>query len=494
MWLGNRFYATAHDVRAAFQIAAQHGHLEVCMWLTERYLTADDVRADNNAAFRGAAQHGHLEVCKWLTERCLTADDVCADNNAAFRIAAQHGHLDVCNWLTETHLMAQDECPQPAQLRAQPVQTPECPPPAAETQTLKCPPPVADVHPQPTQTPECPPPAAETQTPECPPPAADVHPQPTQTPECPPPAAETQTLKCPPPAAEVRPLPIQTPLFDNYTLFTTKPFKGFAGRFRQLVIQNVGPRKDEVKRFVEKLRDRMNECDFRLYSRPEAFFPSVPTGKNSYIILNDGVFDTSDLDQDDSVTWVWYALDDGQFATQAAYMRMSPALTATRAHRTVAGVRVRAAGEALMFFPCTFTDLMLRVGAMPPDVLIYWFAGDCAPMALVETGAPNCPWRVYTPALNKLLARSNTELLFGVGESTLMSPGVREVLAAVAVKTLGAPSVFPMYTYTRCPDNYNVPMGSVMADRDGSFRRYAWETTHASLYACSRPTLETAGL
>lgn len=89
------------DQLNAFQIACQHGHLEVAQWLTKRFsLTPANARASHNYALRQACGQGHLELVQWLTEYFkLKPDDARACSNWALRCACSNGHLELAQWL-----------------------------------------------------------------------------------------------------------------------------------------------------------------------------------------------------------------------------------------------------------------------------------------------------------------------------------------------------------------------------------------------------------
>lgn len=319
----------------------------------------------------------------------------------------------------------------------------------------------------------------------------------------------SQTPECPPPAAEVHAQPTQTLLFDKYTLFTTKPFKGFAGRFRQLVIQDVGARKEQVKKFVEKLRDRMNECDFKLYSRPEAFFPSVPPSvRNSFahIILNDGILDMSDLDQTDTNTWVWYALGNDQFATEAAYMHMSsdrhvPELSDHPEPKTksvTVGDPIISSHDwsPMMGFTCTLFSLKTIMMNAPKDTRVFWVTGHGLRLVFTKGHADVI---VENVALVQALSHIKKPLVFCASKNTMELPAMRNALACMIADLVTMHSIFPLYSYhvngikLNNAKRYTAPASAVVVGEDGNWKvclpgRDLNE--RGELYACSQCELE----
>lgn len=109
----------------AIQNAAEHGHLDLIVWISEK--RPEYVNQRNTSIMDFAARNGHLEIVTWLhnnrTDGCSKAamDDAaemghlevvkflhenrtegCTD--WAMNYAAQNGHLDVVEWLFENRL------------------------------------------------------------------------------------------------------------------------------------------------------------------------------------------------------------------------------------------------------------------------------------------------------------------------------------------------------------------------------------------------------
>lgn len=92
----------AADNFAAFQLAAERGHLDVLKYLAEK--APDKFSNMIFYAFRSTVEHGHLDVLKYLEEK-ITSDKlqemIAANNFEAFRLAITSGHLNVLNYLAE---------------------------------------------------------------------------------------------------------------------------------------------------------------------------------------------------------------------------------------------------------------------------------------------------------------------------------------------------------------------------------------------------------
>jgi antitoxin component HigA of HigAB toxin-antitoxin module len=89
-------------MREQIQTTCKMGDLIAVKWLA-RWLTAADVRADDNLAFRNACASGNLELVKYLVAQYgLTAADARARNNAALIGACEGNHEHLAEYLVET--------------------------------------------------------------------------------------------------------------------------------------------------------------------------------------------------------------------------------------------------------------------------------------------------------------------------------------------------------------------------------------------------------
>lgn len=117
------------------------------------------------------------------------------------------------------------------------------------------------------------------------------------------------------------------PLFDEFKLHATADyvFRRFSGCIRQLIIQGVDtPTKAAwVAEFVQELTARMRKCEYKVFLRPEPWFPKVPSlyPYHIYVVINQGVIPVDDLDQSELAEW--HALEGRHFATAAAFLALS---------------------------------------------------------------------------------------------------------------------------------------------------------------------------
>jgi len=95
-------------LKLCFQEACKDGHIHTVRLLC-RFLTVDNMRAENNFAFRYACSGGHFEIVKFLF-RFLTVEDMREENNFAFRFACYYGHMKIvkmlCQYLTVEDMRA----------------------------------------------------------------------------------------------------------------------------------------------------------------------------------------------------------------------------------------------------------------------------------------------------------------------------------------------------------------------------------------------------